>query len=406
MYDVLIVGAGPAGSLAAKLLASEGYDVIIIEKEVLPRDKPCAGWITPQVLDLLGLNPSRFECCQSINGAVLWQVENGRFRPYVVKFHEPISYGIRRIEFDTILTEMAKDAGAEVLDSTQVTSVHRQKEMICIQASHNQELKGKFIIGADGTHSIVAKDLWIRRKWKPSELVQCVVSETEVGASIENLTDYYGYPELFLNAGSNSYSWFFTKGPYLNVGLGTQMSKITPNHNIQTLYAAYLQNLKQIYRMNEINLAPIKADLYPVYCGPYHYPTYESRAILTGDAGGFPINSTGEGIRPALLSGKFAAETLIQALKEESTNLKPYFTKWHQALRNEYIIGDLLQLINSASNEEVVKSLFIEDPRFRRLFFDLFFIRKKPGELFREFLLYSPFLPLGFFRYGLRKIIK
>jgi len=406
LYDVIIVGAGPGGSFTAKLLASAGYDVILIEKDTIPRDKPCAGWITPQVLNLLELNPSRFDCCHPIYGAVLWETENKRFYPYFVKYSEPISYGIHRIEFDTILTDMAKDAGAEVLDSTMVTNIHRQKEVIYVQVSQNQEVKGKFIIGADGTHSIVARDLWIRRKWKPSELVQCVVSETKFGEHIKNLTNYYGCPELFLNAESNSYSWFFTKGPFLNIGLGIQMSKITPKNNVQTLYAAFLQKLKQINHIDGIALAPHKVHLYPAYHGPYHYPTYEDRVILIGDAGGFPINSTGEGIRPALLSGKFAAETIIQAFEEGSTDLKPYFTKWHQALRNEYIIGDLLQLINSASNKALIKSLFIEDQRFRRLFFDLFFIRKKPRELFNEFLLYSPFLPLGFFRYGLRKLIK
>ena len=404
MYDVIIVGAGPGGSFTAKLLAEAGYDVILIEKDKLPRDKPCAGWITPQVLDLVKLNPSQLECCQPIHGAVLWESEKERLSPYVIKYNKPVSYGIRRIEFDSILTNQAKDAGAEVLDATTITNVYRQKKIVFVQAGQNHELTGKFVVGADGTHSIVAKDLWIRRKWNPSELVQCIVCETEVGDTIQKLTDYYGFPELFLDVESNSYSWFFTKGSYLNVGLGIQMSRITPKTNTQTLYAALLEKLKHINHLNGVNLAPIKAHLYPVYHGPYHYPTYEDRVILIGDAGGFPINSSGEGIRPALLTGKFAAETLIEALEHDDTNLKPYFTRWHQTLRNEYIIGDLLQLIYSPSNHQLYKSLFLDDRRFRRLFFDLFFNRKTPRELLRDFVFYSPFLSLGLFRYGLNRL--
>jgi geranylgeranyl reductase family protein len=404
LYDVIIVGAGPGGSFTAKLLAEAGYDIVLIEKDTLPRDKPCGGWITPQVLDLVKLTPSQLKCCQPIYGAVLWEPKKDQLFPYVVKYNKPVSYGIRRMEFDSILTNQAKDAGAEVLNQTTITNVYRQKKIVFVQAGPNQELKGKFVVGADGTHSVVAKDLWIRRKWNPSELIQCIVCETEVGENIQKLTDYYGFPELFLDVESNGFSWYFTKGSYLNIGLGIQMSRITPNRTAQTIYTALLQKLQQINHLNGVNLAPIKSHLYPVYNGPFNYPTYEDRVILIGDAGGFPINCSGEGIRPALLTGKFAAETLIKALERDDTNLNSYHLKWYDALRNEYIIGDLLQLIYSPSNHQLYKSLFLEDRRFRRLFFDIFFKRKTPRELLRDFLFYSPFLSVGFFRYGLNRL--
>ncbi len=400
LYDVIIIGAGPGGAFTAKLMAEAGYDVILIEKDRIPRDKPCAGWITPKVLDLLQLPPSKLECIQPIPGAVLWIPEKNSMTPYVVNYRRPVSYGIRRIEFDTIIANDAKDAGAEVIDSTFVTNVYRQKKAVFVQAKDNQEFKAHFVVGADGTHSTVAKSLWLRRKWEPSELLQGIVSETEIGPKIQDLTDYYGFAEMFLNMKAMSYSWYFTKGAYLSVGMGVQMSKISQNINTKTLYNEHLKNLEQINHLQGVELAPIKAHTTPVYYGPYHYPTYGDRVILIGDAGGFPINFTGEGIRTALLTGKFAAETLIDALEEGHKDLSAYYNKWIRALRDEYLVGDILQMIFTPSYYNMLKSLFIEEKRFRTLFFDLFFSRKTPREALRRFLLYSPILAFRFLRFA------
>ncbi len=406
MYDVIICGAGPGGSFAAKILAEAGYDVILIEKESIPRDKPCGGWITPKVLSLLKISPSNFTCIQPIKGAVIWIKEKEKLQPYEIRYQKPVSYGIRRLEFDTLIVNQAKDLGAEVIDSTYVTRIIREKDTVLVQASKNQEFKGRFIIGADGTHSIVARDCGFRKKWKPLELTQCVVSETDIGEQGPNLTDYYGFPELFLNPKTMSYAWYFTKSTYLNIGLGIQMSKITPACNIKTLYDDFLKKLRTINHLKEVKLAPLNAHTYPVYYGPYHYPTYGRRVLLVGDAGGFPINYTGEGIRPALLSGKFAAETLIDALEFSRLNLRNYFLKWNQALRNEYITGDIFQMIFSAIDYELLKSVFLKDKRFRRLFFDLFFNLKNPRQVLPRFLLYNRLFFYRYLHFGFRKILE
>ena len=155
-----------------------------------------------------------------------------------------------------------------------------------------------------------------------------------------------------------------------------------------------------------VQLAPIKAHIYPSYYGPYHYPTYGDRVILIGDAGGFPINYNGEGIRTAMLTGKYAAETLIDALEEGHKDLKAYHIKWSRALRDEYLLGDILQMFFAPSYYEMVKSLFIEERRFRQLFFDLFFCRITPRDALRRFLLYSPVLTYRFLRFAGRSLLK
>jgi flavin-dependent dehydrogenase len=128
--------------------------------------------------------------------------------------------------------------------------------------------------------------------------------------------------------------------------------------------------------------------------------------LLVGDAGGFPINYTGEGIRPALITGKFAAETLIKNLELSRAYLREYVVKWSKALRDEYIMGDMLQMIFSSVDYDLMKALFIEDRRFRGLFFDLFFNLKKPREALRRFLLYSPLLSVRYLRYGVKSLLE
>ena len=90
MYDVIIVGAGPGGAYAAKKLAKMDYRVLLLEKERIPRDKPCGGWITNKVLDYLEWNPSNIDIImEPINTGVLWFQDGGNLNAYSSKFKKP-----------------------------------------------------------------------------------------------------------------------------------------------------------------------------------------------------------------------------------------------------------------------------------------------------------------------------
>ena len=102
--DVLIVGGGPAGSACAWALGRAGLDVVVVDRATFPRDKVCAGWITPQVVDELELDTNEYRkgrTFQAFTGFRVGLVDGDR--TVEARYGAPVSYGIRRCEFDAYL---------------------------------------------------------------------------------------------------------------------------------------------------------------------------------------------------------------------------------------------------------------------------------------------------------------
>jgi len=121
-YDVLIVGAGPAGTSCAWELRDSGLKTMILDKHIFPRDKVCGGWITPPVLQELEIDPQEYACgrvFQPFNGFRISRMDG---REVETDFGKPISYGIRRCEFDDFLLGRCH---ARVQQGTPLTSLER-----------------------------------------------------------------------------------------------------------------------------------------------------------------------------------------------------------------------------------------------------------------------------------------
>src|SRR5262245_7616798 len=103
--DVLIVGGGPAGSSCARRLRDAGLDVLIRDRASFPRDKPCAGWLTPGVIETLGLDVREYAAgrtLQTFTGFWTGRIDG---RAVLTRYERPVSFGIRRCEFDHYLLE-------------------------------------------------------------------------------------------------------------------------------------------------------------------------------------------------------------------------------------------------------------------------------------------------------------
>jgi len=371
LFDVIVVGAGPAGSSAALNLSKKGFKVLLFDKDKFPRDKPCGGWITPEVLNLLDWRYEELQEKIFISPIRGLAVYSPSLKNFSIKREEILSYGIIRSEFDNLIKEEAISSGVEFYEETNFSKIDISSNHVTIKTTRGQ-FKSKVLIGADGTNSKVAKVTKLRDPWKSSEKVLDLVSETPVPKKeIEKL-----YPDdlayIFYNEGGG-YNWIYPKintdkeSAFINIGVGCKLSEM---RNSRDMYFNHIKTLRKINLLpKELKLTKHKAWPYATFSGPKK--TYSDRILMIGDAAGFSSNIAGEGIRTGIISGILAADTISEVDNYSSESLKLFRKKWKKILKTEYNIGSTLQsvlykekdsiddLINKVKNDETGKSLLI-----------------------------------------------
>lgn len=294
--DVLIVGGGPAGSTCAAKLRQAGRDVLVLDRAVFPRDKLCAGWVTPQVFVDLGLRPeeycSRGRTLQTIS-AFRAGLAGGPL--HETTFSRPLSYGIRRCELDTFLLERS---GARVQMGAAATTIQRTVGGWLV----NGEIEARLLVGAGGHFCPVARFLGAR----PGEEL-CVTAqevEVEVGGDCGVPP---GVPEISFCRDLGGYGWCFRKGSWLNVGFGRLGSRDLPGD-----VRAYVDVLKSQGKVPTGLELAFRGHAYLLY-ETSRRPLLDDRALLVGDAAGLAFPKSGEGIRTAVESGLLAAKAILEA---------------------------------------------------------------------------------------------
>jgi len=153
--EVLIIGAGPAGSIAAYELARLGIDVILIDRAKFPRGKTCAGGVNIRTLHLLPFDLSSI-VEEIIKGISFTQ---NLEEPFLRRYTEPLMVTVRRELFDHFLVQQAQQAGAHFFDGTQFLSLTETSESVQVETSYGTFL-ARFVLGADGSNSAVAKKVF------------------------------------------------------------------------------------------------------------------------------------------------------------------------------------------------------------------------------------------------------
>lgn len=296
--DVLIVGGGPAGSTLAWSLTRAGLQVVVMDKAQFPRDKVCAGWVTPAVIRELELDLddyARDHVLQPIHAFRTGQIGQ---RPVRSDFPgEPVSYAIRRIEFDHYLLRRcsAKMRLGESFDDM-------QRDGSCWVV--NNTVRAGLVVGAGGHFCPVARAIGS----KGSSETAVAAQEVEFEMSDEQLaacpTDA-ATPELYFTPDLKGYGWVVRKGNYLNIGLGREDKHALSGHVKR--FCAYLADNGRIPQ-----------DLPGKFKG-HAYLLYQHGArelvrdgvMLIGDAAGLAYTQSGEGIRPAVESALLAAPVIL-----------------------------------------------------------------------------------------------
>lgn len=332
-YDVIIVGAGPAGATAAKSLLDQRpqTQVLLLDKAPrFPRKKPCGGYISAEIFDhfpYLKGNDGYFVESESYLGILhspdlRYQV-SGRTR----------MLGVLRETFDAYLVGLAQQAGAQIGMRSRVIDVKPNSNQVRVEIEDGRQLTAKCVVGADGAASPVARRSGLHQGWQPNEVCRTIVKEFPVQP--EYILDQYGADRpihlLLKFNGIPGYAWVFPKAHSINVGLGC--------------FADYPIRLVDYFKvlirlLNKREMLPIDATIKGLEAGicPTIGPiakTQGNRVLLVGDAAGFVSPSTGAGIVPGMQSGHLAATTLVEALTHQRFDdafLNRYQVRWQQAI--------------------------------------------------------------------------
>jgi geranylgeranyl reductase family protein len=296
--DVLIAGGGPAGSACAWKLRQSGLDVVILDKARFPRDKVCAGWITPQVVEELQIDAAdyaRTRTFQTITGFRIGFI--GGASPLTVTYDRPVSYGIRRCEFDHYLLERS---GAHIVTGEPVTRIRRDAGAWVV----NERYRARVLVGAGGHFCSVARMLNGNTRVDRS-LVAAQEAEFPAGGDAGMIAG--STPELYFCRDLSGYGWCFRKGSYLNIGFGRLNTRGLPRATTE-----FLAFLRETGRIEPDAAWPWRGHAYLISRSPRRRLVDEG-VVLVGDAAGLAYAQSGEGIRPAIESGLLAAATLVNA---------------------------------------------------------------------------------------------
>ncbi|MCF2137970.1 MAG: NAD(P)/FAD-dependent oxidoreductase [Candidatus Thorarchaeota archaeon] len=350
MYDVIVVGAGPAGATAAYYLARLGHSVALVDKAIFPRDKPCGGGINPKLAsDFPHLRPRLGDFIEVSSHSAVLHSPN---RLIAMRSDTDLDM-VLRTKFDAALYETAVEQGATPIVGERVRSVIFGKQSVKVTLAGGTGIEGAAIIGADGVGSIIAREAGLHKRWPSTAITACWVAEVPMSES-DIITAYTEDREthFFANFGGlPGYAWIFPKRTTVNVGLG-----IVGTHaaGLPERFRGFVKFLVKTDRLpRNPDLASARGALVPTG-GPIAQ-TYAHRTLLVGDSAGMVNPITGGGIHYAMVAAKYAAFVLSRGLELgdlTDSALAVYQRLWMQDFGNDF--SSLLKV------QKVVTSDFID----------------------------------------------
>lgn len=304
--DALVVGGGPAGSSCAWQLRRHGMDVMVMDKAPFPRDKVCAGWITPAVVEALQLDTAEYgrrHTLQPISAFRTGLIDGADIE---TRYQDTVSYGIRRCELDGYLLQRS---GARLRLGQALQTLRRDRKQWIV----NDAIATPVVIGAGGHFCPVARLMGA----KPAA-DEPVIAAKEIEFAMSRLQRYDcqvrpDTPELYFCRDLKGYGWCFRKGDYLNIGLGREDS-----HRLTEHLRQFCEFLKQRSRIPQDIPDSFHGHAYLLY-GHTARKRVDDGVLLVGDAAGLAYPQSGEGIRPAVESGLMAASAILAAGEDYSS---------------------------------------------------------------------------------------
>jgi len=369
LYDVIVVGLGPAGATAAYQLAREGFRVIAFDKARFPRYKPCGGCISTKVEGLLGFDISSV-VEETVRGAV-FTYKSGR--EIEILSEMPVGYNVMRDSFDDFIFHKALAAGAELRDGCRVRCLSEDKDSVSVTTESGHTYRARFLVGADGASGFVGRD-WFGLD--PKEAAVSITSEVPYDRSLVKGVE----GKLFIDFGlvPFGYGWIFPKKKFLSVGLAGEAMKV--RGNIKGYFNTFVKThpLLRDLRVNERSgwTVPVfyeKAALLSAVKG---------RVALAGDTGHLVDPFLGEGIYYAIRTAKAAASTISDALKEGSSDLGAYQRWMEKEIYPEFRAADKMSGL-VYNYPRLWYKLLEKEPEIMRRYFDVIRGKESNGSFYK-----------------------
>lgn len=318
-YEVAIVGAGPAGSSLARLLAERGVSVLLIDKARFPRPKPCAGGISPKAIRHLGGGIDGVRRVDIRTAVISYRSS----REVVCSSSQPLGWTVDRARFDARLVETAVAAGAQFRDGLRVGRVDRTAEGWETGAG-GQTFRSRFLVGADGAASLVARVAGLRYSdWASS--IETTVSFPGRGRGENKEQVRFDFGQV-----DSGYAWVFSKSGHVSVGV----------YSTRLLSGRALGAALEAFIWRERTLEGGEASRPRRWLIPRgasrHRTLHFPGGLLVGDAAGLADPLTGEGVGPALHSAEIASRVLIESLEGRAASLESYSREVDRVLRPSF----------------------------------------------------------------------
>lgn len=313
MFDCIVVGAGPAGSTTAYKLAQQGRSVLLLEKQTLPRYKPCTGAVAPSIAHWLDfdITPAIDQRLRRVR--YTWKLEDAVEAE--LETEEPM-WIVRRDVFDQHLIDQAFKAGVTVKDGASVISIELKSQTWTVTTEHGSYVS-HYLIAADGADGPMAQWLGL----KSEKVRQSYVLEIDLPEPIENPTMSFEFGLI-----KQGCLWNFPKHQRHSLGitrfLGDNLKE--PEKSL----AIYAKTLG-------INLDQGTLYSHGLKLWNGNRPLHTQQALLVGEAAALVDPMTAEGIRPAIFSGMQAANAINRALNGDKQALADYSQTIHSQWGND-----------------------------------------------------------------------
>ncbi len=367
MHDLVIVGGGPAGATCARRAAQNGLDVVLIEKEVHPRQKLCGGALTQRVTDLIDFDIEHAVQTHFCGGRIYSQ--SGEYIEGSLKSYT--GHLVDRTDFDYCLLQEARRAGAQVVEGVEAVAMEQTRSGIRV-LTLGDSYKAHLVVGADGVNGVVARQTGLRNRWSSDSVALCIATDVPMDQDeiirTMSMTDSESLGiDLHFGIIDIGYGWCFPKRNKLNIGIGCRMDKAA------RLGDHWKSFLRRIEKLKGVSLKVPGRSVSRVPFGGRAGRHVARRTMLVGDAAGLVSPVTGEGIYYAMRSGLLAADVASEAAELK----RPYHLVTYEKRLKESILSELSIaagiseiLFKSRDNVELVFKIARNDLKMRQYILD------------------------------------